>query len=61
MQAFGENRTRTAIDGWIDFGGILSTSNRGMNANGETAEDVIPDSIQLDRAALDFERLPDFT
>ena len=59
MQALNENRSRFKIYGWIDIGGNASTSNKGRYANGETAYDVIPNSIQLDQAALYFERLPD--
>src|SRR6202522_266207 len=42
----------------MDIGGNASTSNKGKYANNETAYDVIPNSIQLDQAALYFERLP---
>src|ERR1700678_1547255 len=42
----------------MDIGGNASTSNKGKYANGPTAYDVIPNSIQLDQAALYFERLP---
>jgi hypothetical protein len=58
MEAFNENRTRTKVYGWIDVGGNLSTSDKGKYANGETAYDVIPNTIQLDQAALYIERLP---
>jgi Putative beta-barrel porin-2, OmpL-like. bbp2/Carboxypeptidase regulatory-like domain len=59
MQAINENKGRFKIYGWIDIGGNASTSNKGRYANNETAYDVIPNSIQLDQAALYFERLPD--
>jgi Putative beta-barrel porin-2, OmpL-like. bbp2/Carboxypeptidase regulatory-like domain len=59
MQAINENRSRIKIYGWIDIGGNASTSNKGRYANAVTAYDVIPNSIQLDQAALYFERLPD--
>ncbi len=59
MQAINENKTRIKIYGWFDFGGNASTSNKGRYANGETAYDVIPNSIQLDQAVLYFERLED--
>lgn len=58
MQAINENKTRFKMYGWFDIGGNASTSNKGKYANGETAYDVIPNSIQLDQAALYFERLP---
>jgi hypothetical protein len=59
MQAINENKSRIKIYGWFDFGGNASTSDKGRYANNETAYDVIPNSIQLDQAALYFERLPD--
>ena len=58
MQAINENKSRIKIYGWIDIGGNASTSNKGRYANNETAYDVIPNSIQLNQAALYFERLP---
>ncbi len=59
MQAANANRTRIKVYGWFDVGGNASTSNKGKYANNQTAYDVIPNSIQLDQAALYFERLPD--
>ena len=59
MQAINENKSRFKMYGWFDIGGNASTSNKGKYANNETAYDVIPNSIQLDQAALYFERLPD--
>jgi hypothetical protein len=59
MEAINKNRSRIKIYGWLDFGGNASTSDKGRYANGETAYDVIPNSIQLDQAVLYFERLPD--
>jgi hypothetical protein len=58
MQAINQNRSRFKMYGWFDIGGNASTSNKGRYANNETAYDVIPNSIQLDQAALYFERLP---
>ena len=58
MQAINQNKSRIKIYGWFDIGGNASTSNKGRYANNETAYDVIPNSIQLDQAALYFERLP---
>jgi hypothetical protein len=58
MQAINENKGRIKIYGWFDIGGNASTSNKGRYANGPTAYDVIPNSIQLDQVALYFERLP---
>jgi hypothetical protein len=59
MQAINGNKSRFKIYGWFDIGGNASTSNKGRYSNGETAYDVIPNSIQLDQAVLYFERLPD--
>lgn len=59
MQAINQNKGRFKMYGWLDVGGNASTSNKGKYANNETAYDVIPNSIQLDQAALYFERLPD--
>jgi len=58
MQAANENKSRIKIYGWFDVGGNASTSNKGKYANNQTAYDVIPNSIQLDQAALYVERLP---
>jgi hypothetical protein len=58
MEALNENKTRFKMYGWVDVGGNASTSNKGKYANNPTAYDVIPNSIQLDQAALYFERLP---
>src|ERR1700733_4036928 len=58
MQAINENKSRIKIYGWIDIGGNASTSNKGRYANGETPYEVIPNSIQLDQAALYFELPP---
>ncbi len=58
MQAINENKSRFKIYGWFDIGGNASTSNKGLYANGETAYNVVPNSIQLDQAVVYFERLP---
>lgn len=59
MQAANSNEGRFKIYGWFDIGYNASTSNKGKYANAPTAYDVIPNSVQLDQAALYFERLPD--
>ncbi|WP_131994954.1 outer membrane beta-barrel protein [Acidipila rosea] len=59
MQAINQNRSRVKVYGWFDIGGNASTSNKGKYANAPAAYDVIPNSIQLDQAALYIERLPD--
>ncbi len=58
MQAWNQNKSRIKVYGWTDIGANASTSNKGKYANNETAYDVIPNSIQLDQAALYIERLP---
>ena len=58
MQAINENKSRVKVYGWIDVGYNVSTSNKGKYANAPEAYDVIPNSIQLDQAALYIERLP---
>ncbi len=58
MQAWNNNTSRIKIYGWFDIGANGSTSNKGKYANNETAYDIIPNSFQLDQAALYIERLP---
>src|SRR5581483_11176445 len=59
MQAINKNETRFKVYGWFSIGYNAGTSNKGKYANAPLAYDVIPNSIQLDQAALYFERLPD--
>ena len=59
MNAINGAKSRTKVYGWFNGGFNVSTSNRGKFANAPTAYDVIPNSIQLDQAALYVERLPD--
>ncbi len=58
MEAMDGNKSRTKVYGWFNGGFNASTSNRGKYANAPTAYDVIPNSIQLDQAAVYVERLP---
>ena len=57
--------SRFTIYGWIEPGGNISTSNLGFNklsgtgGNYPAAYSYEPDTIQLDQAALYFERTPD--
>jgi len=57
--------SRMTIYGWIEPGGNVSTSNLGFNkltgtgGNYPAAYSYAPDTIQLDQAALYFERTPD--
>ena len=59
MNALKKPNSRTKVYGWFDIGGNASTSNKGKYANAPAAYGVIPNSIQLDQAALYIERLPD--
>jgi len=57
--------SRFAIYGWVEPGGNISTSNLGFNklsgtgGNYPAAYSYQPDTVQLDQAALYFERTPD--
>jgi len=61
MQAVDQNKSINKIYGWIEVGGNGSTSNKtnaskGIAANAPAAYDVYSNTIQLDQAALYFER-----
>ena len=51
--------SKIQIYGWIDTGVNVSSSNKGHFANAPAAYDVVPNSVQLDQAALYIERVPD--
>jgi hypothetical protein len=57
--------SRFVIYGWVEPGGNVSTSNLGFNkisgtgGNAPAAYSYEPDTVQLDQAALYFERTPD--
>jgi len=62
MQAIDENKSADKIYGYIEVGGNGSTNNKGNAAKGITANapaayDVFPNQVQLDQAALYFERV----
>ncbi len=62
MQAINENKGADKIYGYIEVGGNGSTNNKGNSAKGVTANapaayDVFPNQVQLDQAALYFERV----
>jgi len=62
MQAVNENKGVNKIYGWVEVGGNGSTSNKtnaakGIAANAPAAYDVYSNTIQLDQAAVYFERL----
>ncbi len=64
MQAINENKSADKIYGYVEFGGNLSTNNKGsalhgITANAPAAYDVFPNQLQLDQAALYFERVED--
>jgi len=51
--------SKIQVYGWIDTGFNVSSSNKGHFANAPAAYDIVPNSIQLDQAALYIERVPD--
>jgi hypothetical protein len=62
MQAIDENKDVNKIYGWIEVGGNGSTNNKtnaakGIPANVPAAYDVYSNTLQLDQAAVYFERL----
>jgi hypothetical protein len=61
MQAIDENKDINKIYGWLEVGGNGSTNNKtnaskGIAANVPAAYDVYSNTLQLDQAALYFER-----
>jgi len=64
MQAINENKGAFKIYGYIEVGGNGSTNNKtnaskGIAANAPAAYDVFANTVQLDQAALYFERIED--
>jgi hypothetical protein len=64
MQAINDNKGHNKIYGYLEVGGNGSTNNKGNAAKGITANapaayDVFPNQIQLDQAAVYFERVED--
>jgi hypothetical protein len=62
MQAIDGNKSANKIYGWIEIGGNASTNNKsnaaaGIAANVPAAYDVYSNQIQLDQAAVYFERI----
>jgi hypothetical protein len=51
--------SKIQIYGWVDTGFNVSSSNKSHFANAPAAYDIVPNSIQLDQAALYIERVPD--
>jgi hypothetical protein len=63
MQAINENKTQSKIYGWIEIGANGSTNNKsnaskGIPSNFPSAYDEYANTIQLDQAALYFDRIP---
>ena len=62
MQAINENKGVNKIYGYIEVGGNGSTNNKtnaskGITANAPSAYDIYSNTIQLDQAALYFEKI----
>jgi hypothetical protein len=62
MQAINENKSVNKIYGWIEIGANGSTNNKtnagkGVASNAPAAYDVYANTVQLDQAALYFERI----
>ncbi|NYF80322.1 TonB-dependent receptor [Granulicella arctica] len=63
MQAINENKTREKWYGWIEVGANGSTNNKsnaskGIASNFPSAYDEYANTVQLDQAALYYERIP---
>jgi hypothetical protein len=63
MQAINQNKSQFKMYGWIEVGGNGSTNNqsnasKGIPANFPSAYDEFSNQIQMDQAALYFERYP---
>lgn len=64
MQAINENKSANKIYGYIEVGANGSTNNKtnagkGITANAPAAYDVYSNTIEMDQAALYFERIED--
>ncbi|WP_188553381.1 outer membrane beta-barrel protein [Edaphobacter dinghuensis] len=63
MQAINENKSKSKIYGWIEIGANGSTNNKtnaskGIPSNFPSAYDEYANTVQLDQAALYFEKIP---
>ena len=63
MQAINQNKSQSKIYGWIEVGANGSTNNKsnagkGIPSNFPSAYDEYANTIQLDQAALYFDRIP---
>ena len=66
MQAIDQNKSQNKIYGWIEVGANGSTNNKtnagkGIPANFPSAYDEYSNTVQLDQAALYFDRIPNTT
>lgn len=66
MQAINANKGQDKIYGWLEVGGNGSTNNKtnagkGIPSNYPSAYDEYANTIQLDQAALYFDRIPNTT
>jgi hypothetical protein len=66
MQALDGNKSQSKIYGWIEVGANGSTNNKtnaskGIASNFPSAYDEYANTVQLDQAALYFDRIPDTT
>jgi hypothetical protein len=66
MQAINQNKSQDKIYGWIEVGANGSTNNKtnvskGINANFPSAYDEYSNTVQLDQAAVYFDRIPNTT
>ena len=66
MQAINQNKSQSKIYGWIEVGANGSTNNKtnaskGIPSNYPSAYDEYANTVQLDQAALYFDRIPDTT
>ena len=66
MQAINQNKSQSKIYGWIEVGANGSTNNKtnaskGIPSNFPSAYVEYANTVQLDQAALYFDRIPDTT
>jgi Putative beta-barrel porin-2, OmpL-like. bbp2 len=66
MQAINQNKSQSKIYGWLEVGANGSTNNKtnaskGIPSNFPSAYDEYANTVQLDQAALYFDRIPDTT
>ncbi|HXB08772.1 MAG TPA: outer membrane beta-barrel protein [Puia sp.] len=57
-KALGLSKSKVKIYGWVDFGYNASTS---KHSNAPTSYDIVPNSVQLDQAAIKIDKQPDMS